>query len=1091
MRIVVITALVLSSAIAHAQSAAQPGRADPFTDRSEHADDATAATPSQSLRNDATPPGESTQEIEEQRRAAARDERREKINKRVGNHVAQQIAEAMRATESLKSECYRMHDGSHAKTNDQAEIVLILRGIEWGSNWPKLCRRLIESAQIAPPPYDKTALEAFHRHLGVLGYFGGIRCSLSTMAEGRERMTCEMTRHPMVRSTGVIGDLPFSILRTDVKQRFYLRPGALLTSDNAGVERQRQRLHDYLRDSGHFRTTVDFQLTPETGAEPDMGFHVDAVIDGGRHYKLGEVTIEGTRLIDEEKARDMLTHYWLPFVRVHFQPQEFEEDLDRISRKIQKRGWPEARVKGKFKINHATEKADVTLDIKSGPIVHVAFIGNHVMDDDDLNDESTFEDAQSVDTSTVEDMALKIRQRYQRDGYFNAQCEGRLRTVSPTVAEAEFVIEEGAKAKVTRVVYRGNHTFPKERLVKSAGLLLEGAKRWVFEYSDHDIAVLREFYHQEGFANAQVATSYEQTAEDELTVYFDIEEGPRRVVADVVFNGLPSTPNAKLVPQQISEKQGAPFVQEKSDGDQRLISALLAADGFPANKVEQHVEGPGEDAGGTMRIVYDIEPGEQSRYGGVLMRGDFRTRQSLIEQELNLDEGEPLDVTAIGAATRRLRALGIFSSVQLTPLEGFENHKKKTWLLAQLQERPAIRLDGSVSYSTNDAFQIGTDFTDRNVLGRALQFTLRVRWGNANGEIPFLPGIGNMDEAIATLRAPRPFGLPFDIVYRATYVYEDRSRYDDFVDNNDEIPGTVNRRDLGDYDERRVAASVALVRTLLERGKCLLCPAIIGSLNYQLAGITTWFNEGRVSANFGRVFPLVTFDARDSVTDPRKGWYLENRVEYAQRALGAFLENPQSFWRFISRLSLFFPLGSPLKRPHPKEDIALGGPLVLALNGIYGVGAPLGASGDCGTNPDARNNGQRCELPPSEVFAYGGDFSLRGLRLRESFDANSSARTMFNGTAELRWYMVEDLGFGTLQVAAFMDYGTVAAQGERLFGDATISVGPAIRYVTPVGPLSVAYGYVLKRANSLIDYNAENERPNGVGRFVIGFGYTF
>ncbi|MBC7794257.1 MAG: BamA/TamA family outer membrane protein, partial [Clostridia bacterium] len=959
--------------------------------------------------DDAILPAESTDDIEAEKQKTARDERTERLNQEVGNHVTQQIFDAMQATADLRADCYRMHDGPRARPTSNAEVVLILDGMEDNRAWFRLCGRIVESAQLHPPPFDNKDLEKFHTHLTRLGYFGGVRCSVM---EDHHVMTCEMTRHPMVRSTGVVGKLPFSILRTDVKQRLYLRPGALLTSDNAGVERQRQRLHDYLRDSGHFRSKTDFKLTPEDGAEPDMGFHVDAVIDGGQQHRLGDVTITGTRLMDEDEARDILTHYWLPWVQIHFQPQQFEDDLDRMSRRIQKRGWPEARVKGEFKLDKETGLADVTLDIKSGPIVHTAFVGNKALDDSELEDESTFEDAQSVDSGTADDMAKNIRQHYQRDGYFNAQVEARLRSTSPTVSEAVFLIDEGPKAKVVDVVYRGNNSFPKERLIKGAGLLLAGAKRWVYEYSDHDIAVLRQFYHDQGFANAQIATSYEQTAEDELTVYFDIDEGPRRMVESVTFNGLPDTPNAKAVPLKVTEKDGAPFVQESSDGDARLLSALLAADGFPKNKVNQHVDGPGTDAAGTMRIVYDIEAGEQSRFGGVLMRGAFRTRQSLIEQELALKKGAALDVTAIGAATRRLRALGIFSSVQLTPLEDFEGDSGETWLLAQLQERPAVRLDGSVSYSTNDAFQVGGDFSDRNVLGRALQFTLRVRWGNANQDIPLVPATGNMDEVIATLRAPRPFGLPFDIVYRATYVYQDRSPYDDFINSqNNEVSPQANLNTIG-YDERRLAASVALVRTLLRRGKCIFCPAIIGSLNYELAGITTWYNAGRVSSNFGRFFPLMTVDARDSVTDPRRGWFLEGRAELAEKPFGLILENPQSFYRIISRASIFLTLGSPLKHPHPKDDIAFGGPLVLALNGVYGFGAPIGAKANCADTPGA----QRCELPPSEVFAYGGDFSLRGLRLRESFDANSSARKMFNGTAELRWYMIEDLGFGTLQV---------------------------------------------------------------------------
>ncbi len=977
--------------------------------------------------------------------------------------------------------CSMRTDGT-ISSDETGPVDIRIIGVELGRSWRRLCSHMVQAAHVQDPPFDGRTIQLFHEHLLRLGYFEMARCSLD---KSQTRLSCDVTPKQMVYSNAVSGDLPWSILRSDVKQRLYLRPGALLDGDNESLDRQAQRLHDYLQEAGYFDSDVTLELSPHRGAEPNAGVHVEARVTHGKKYRLGKIVITGTPLLTEDEARDVLTHYWLPFLRIHFQPLELSADLDRLSRKLQRRGWPQARVKGSYQLDDSKGLANITLEIDSGPIVRVAFIGNRALDDDDLLDESTFEDAQSVDSGTVQDMADKIRERYQREGYYDARVEGQLRSVSKTVAEAVFTITEGPKAKLTRVVFVGNDTFGADWLDESVGLLLNGSKRWVYSYSDHDIAVLRDFYFRQGFATAQVGTSIQQVSDGELELTFTIAEGPRRTIESVTLSGLPDTPNAELARKRLEARTGQPFIADQAEDDKRMISALLAADGYPRAEVAQEVEGPPAETGGTMRISYRVTPNDRSRYGGLLLRGDFRTRRSLIEKELGLEQGDPLDVVAVGAATRRLRALGIFSSVQLTPLDDYGGGE--TWLLAALQERPAIRLDATVSFSTNDAFQVGGDFTDRNVLGRGIQFTLRLRWGNANQGLAFLPAIGNMDEAVATLRAPRPLGLPFDVVYRASYVYEDRSRYDEVFDTTNDLDPSVDRSTLGDYDERRVRGAVALIRTLVERGKCTLCPQVVGSLNYEVSGVTTWFSDGRITANFGRVYPLVSLDARDSATDPQKGYYAEGRIEAAQRFMGLVLENPQSFWRFISRLSIFIPLGRPLERPHPKDDIAIGGPLVLALSGTYGIGAPIGASdATCDQSGE-----QRCELPPSEVFAYGGDFSLRGLRLRESFDAVSDARTIFNGTAELRWYMIPNLGFGTLQVAAFMDYGSVANKDGALFADQTLSAGPALRYVTPVGPLSIAYGHVIQVADQLINYSQLNGTSPPKGRFVIGFGYTF
>ena len=79
-----------------------------------------------------------------------------------------------------------------------------------------------------------------------------------------------------------------------------------------------------------------------------------------------------------------------------------------------------------------------------------------------------------------------------------------------------------------------------------------------------------------------------------------------------------------------------------------------------------------------------------------------------------------------------------------------------------------------------------------------------------------------------------------------------------------------------------------------------------------------------------------------------------------------------------------------------------------------------------------------------------------------------------------RFVELRDLGFGSVQVAGFADVGTVADSSADLFDDTTVTVGPVLRYVTPVGPLSLAYGVPVMLAPGLVSD----------GRLHLSFGYT-
>ena len=73
---------------------------------------------------------------------------------------------------------------------------------------------------------------------------------------------------------------------------------------------------------------------------------------------------------------------------------------------------------------------------------------------------------------------------------------------------------------------------------------------------------------------------------------------------------------------------------------------------------------------------------------------------------------------------------------------------------------------------------------------------------------------------------------------------------------------------------------------------------------------------------------------------------------------------------------------------------------------------------------------------------------------------------MLTASCELRWYLYR-VGIGTVQLAGFVDYGSVAESPGGLLVENTVTVGPALRYVTQVGPLTLAYGRILSAPAAL------------------------
>src|SRR5262249_24688363 len=188
-----------------------------------------------------------------------------------------------------------------------------------------------------------------------------------------------------------------------------------------------------------------------------------------------------------------------------------------------------------------------------------------------------------------------------------------------------------------------------------------------------------------------------------------------------------------------------------------------------------------------------------------------------------------------------------------------------------------------------------------------------------------------------------------------------------------------------------------------------------------------------------RIGPKLTFDRVDSPVDPRSGFTGDLAFELAHRRFAGPLGSAAPFWRVLASFDAFVPI---LRLGHRElsESTMLGGPLVVAMGLRYGEAHPL-RSGE--------------SVPLTETFAYGGDLSVRGIEEKASTVAFLGANYLFTSSVELRWYFLQT-SFGAFQIAALTDAGTVAYHFTDLRRSPTVSVGGAFRFITPVGPVSIA-----------------------------------
>ncbi len=937
--------------------------------------------------------------------------------------------------------------------------------------WDELeetCQGLVDLLELPSAPTSTIARHA-ERLLVDTTYFESAICSAQD-----EALRCALVPRTLVSSGEVEGALPFVLLRRDVDGRLSLRSG-VPAEGPLGKEGQRQadRLTGYLNREGYFGSTSTASWAPTEGAAPMRAAALTVTVDVGDSTTLRRIAVRGdTSALTPEEAGERLRRYWLlSFAPRRFRPADFDDDLDLITEDLRKRGYPEAIVRGSFTVDEAEDAVDVVLEVDAGARLELSFQGNVAIDSDDLAELSTFAAARSLDAEEIDNTADALRKAYQREGYFEAAVEGRtLDRPRPTLA-VDYTITEGRRAWLAEVTVTGTTALPADELAERAELFTRTrawpvrSGAWVDEWVDRDLGAIADVLAAEGYGAAAVESTVEVRPDGALAATFTVDAGPRRTVASPRITDLPPEVDGPALLGSLALRAGQPYVQASLSADRRAILDALASAGYPRAQIARKMKLPLPDTPGEVTITYAVEPGRRASYGGYLVRGNFETAGSVIDDNLELELGQPLSAKSMSDARRRLSAMGVFGAVEVTPL-GLWREDAPTWLLVTVEERTRRELYGVVSFSTDDYFALGLDYSDRNLFGRALSLDLELRFANAS-QVGTELGIGLRDRALLGLAAPRPFGVPFDVEGRAYY---------DFV----------TRPDV--YDERRVGGSVALSRALVERTDCALCPTLVASVGYELTATEVRVVSKSVvleepEATIGRVFGRLTVDRRDSPIDPRTGYQGELRLELANRALaGVFSSDSYNFWRVLPSARGYLTLGAPLEARLDDGGV-IGGPFVLAGAVQYGVAHPYG------TRPPEAVAKSPDPIPRSETFAYGGDQSVRGLADGASRSGYPSPPYLLFASAELRYYVLQDFGFGTVQVAGFADVGAVAPHLGELFDDPTLSAGAALRYVTPVGPLSVAYGWPLVRSRAVVTAN-----PDAIGaggRLHVSFGTSF
>lgn len=600
-------------------------------------------------------------------------------------------------------------------------------------------------------------------------------------------------------------------------------------------------------------------------------------------------------------------------------------------------------------------------------------------------------------------------------------------------------------------------------------------------------AAIKKLYLDKGYVAAEVNYDIEPKTEGTVGVTFDIKEGKKAFIKEVVIVGNKAIKAKKIKGvMQTKPKWFLTFItergiyrQEELDRDSERIRALYLDNGYIDVKVSKPEVEYSEKKEGFV-VTYRIEEGNQYQVKDIKVEGDLVASEDELMKLLTLQIGKPFSRAAIAEDISRLTTFYgdkgyAFANVDpdfkidkenLTVDISFKIEKGKEIYIRNIDIAGNIRTRDKVirreipiqeqqlfSSSRIQAikprifrlgyFEENIEVSTDRVPGTEDQLDINVKLKEKpTGFFSIAGGFSSVETFIfaGQIQESNLFGYGSSLSLSAQIGGVTRLfllNYTDphFLDSDWtlDVLGFQTDREFQDFSRFSFGGSVTLGRRLFRD--------LTGRITYRLE----YVNVDNVSED---AFLLISetprlissvgvgfvWDTRNNLLDPTSGNISRTAVEFAGGPFGGNTD----FIRYTASTRFFFP---------------------FYLNTVFSVAARYGFI-------DFRNLGN--ELLVSERFFLGGPNDLRGWELRRvgpRVPTDDGGFVIIGGvqevffTAEYVFPLIPQVGF---KGVVFFDMGNAFNDGQNLSvdpRDLRRDYGFGIRWVSPLGPLRFEVGF--------------------------------
>ncbi len=368
---------------------------------------------------------------------------------------------------------------------------------------------------------------------------------------------------------------------------------------------------------------------------------------------------------------------------------------------------------------------NLIIDVEESPIIDkIQFEG--IKSDrmkDDLNKIIKLKSRSSYNDFLISNDRNLIKDYLKNIGYYFAEIDTSVENLENNLVNVKYEINLGNKAKIKKISFLGDKIYKDSKL--RSIIVSEEYKFWKFisgrKYLNEqtiklDERLLKNFYLNKGFYNTEVNTSFAKLINvEEFELIFNIDPKNKIFFNNLVINAPDDfdLDNFTNLNKLFNEIKGEPYSINTVNKILNQIDFVTLNEEYKSIKatVEESINNDKLD------IIFRIEESEKLYVERINIFGNDITRESVIRNNLEIDEGDPYNEILQKKSENNIKSLNFFKNVNSEVVDGSSENTKI--INIKVEEKPTGEIMAGAGVGTSGGtFLIG--LKENNYLGKGL-----------------------------------------------------------------------------------------------------------------------------------------------------------------------------------------------------------------------------------------------------------------------------------------------------------------------------------------------------------------------------------